>query len=429
MDKKIMPKKQSGCLPALKPSRIIDADTGEILDDVIIIAFLDVVLEQARLFSEENKDKILELLENPNNRVAAPVGTAWRGGLAYDYSKLSSSYKQRSRIGRIITHRVMTDWTSFFENPRKNKQEPIFKTRKATLGAADKQMLQVVYDIPQKKIVLTWACLTRNIILEFEIPDYFVAYKVIRMSFPTVHEKDGRVIFDFPFDEALTYLLCDPTRHMICAGYDLGRVKPYVLTIVNRFGKRIAVYEASTRLCELNRRREAKITKKKNLYAKRAVHVSLGVDDLAVIDRELDVLTGEISGLGDEIAVMTGHEIADYCKFHGVLCCFGEDLSRVNDWAGCSSRWVHGKQQEWIVRLCRRVGCAHMFVNAAGTSQLCAKCGGEVKHDSSRRLAICLETGCGFSEDRDRMASWVIAQRGLKTFCKYRAKVISDFMV
>ena len=96
------------------------------------------------------------------------------------------------------------------------------------------------------------------------MPGYFTAYDVTSLSLPTVHEKSGRTVFDFPFDEALRDRLRDPAASLICAGYDLGRVKPFVLTVVNRFGKRIAVYEASGRLCELNRRRERKSPRRRN---------------------------------------------------------------------------------------------------------------------------------------------------------------------
>ena len=154
--------------------------------------------------------------------------------------------------------------------------------------------------------------------------------------------------------------------------------------------------------------------------------MSLGLDDIETIQKKIDELADEIAGLGDEIAMMTGREIADLCEKHGALCCFGEDLSQANEWAGRSSRWVHGKQQEWIIRLCRRVGCAHMFVNASNTSQMCAKCGCKVKHDDEGRISTCEDDTCSFSEDRDRMASWVIAKRGLKGFSKYRKKVLSS---
>lgn len=148
------------------------------------------------------------------------------------------------------------------------------------------------------------------------------------------------------------------------------------------------------------------------------------LDDIETIQKEIDELADEIAGLGDEIAVMTGREIADLCEKHGALCCFGEDLSQANEWAGRSYRWVRGKQQEWIICLCRRVGCAHMFVNASNTSQMCAKCGCKVKHDDEGRISTCEDDTCSFSEDRDRMASWVIAKRGLKGFSKYRKKVL-----
>ena len=54
------------------------------------------------------------------------------------------------------------------------------------------------------------------------------------------------------------------------------------------------------------------------------------------------------------------------------------------------------------------------------------KCGCKVKHDDEGRISTCEDDTCSFSEDRGRMASWVIAKRGLKGFSKYRKKVLSS---
>ena len=346
--------------------------------------------------------------------------------MKHDYSRLPSDYKQRSRISRVVLHRVMTDWTSFYENPKEGKEEPTFTKMKAVLGAVDSQMASISYDMEEAEMALDWKYLDKHLKLVFNIPEFILRYEISNVCLPTVHcSEHGAVTFDFPFEETLDYR-CLHERKRIYAGYDLGRVKPFVLTIVNRFGDRIAVYEASADLCELNRKREENIRKRKDIAKKLKTYEEFGETPPETLVAEFDRLRDDISSSGDEIAKTTGHEIALLCEHHGVSCCFGEDLSSVDEWAGCSSRWIHGKQQEWIIRLTRRVGSVHMFVNAAGTSKTCVKCGSDVSCDSKTRISRCTSEECGFSEDRDRMASWVIAKRGIDRFIKYFSKVVEN---
>lgn len=221
-------------------------------------------------------------------------------------------------------------------------------------------------------------------------------------------------MFTFPIYENFSYRVdaVSKSRKVITAAYDLGRKKPYCLSIVNYRGGVIAEYEASSRLRDLNNKRERLIQEKKDIYKKIDAYEALGVylDKVSVLRQEIKFMTARIKVLGEQVAVMMGREIADFCVKHRVDVIACENLSWVNERIGRSSKWNHSKQQDAIEHACKRVGVKQVKRSAKDTSRTCCECGSrDVVVDSKKRIIACKSCGCVV--DRDRSSTRFQARR------------------
>lgn len=260
----------------------------------------------------------------------------------------------------------------------------------------------------------------------FSIPEYVIDYDIDKFCLPTVqYDPDtGKVSFFLPVQENLSYRINDKNCHqkVIVGGYDLGRVKPFVLTVMTDTGKVIARRQPSARLRDINDKRERILAEKKVLVGKIRAYDELGIrpDKYDVYVEEIECLGAKAKALGREVALLTGAEIAGLCEFHGVDVVAGETLNWVNDVHG-SSRWVHGMMQESIAHAVRRSHVKHFTVSARDTSRTCPKCSSKkVRYDSGSRVITCDD--CGYSGDRDDIGSENVTIRRAKVQLRQRVK-------
>ena len=240
-------------------------------------------------------------------------------------------------------------------------------------------------------------------------------------------DDNEKVLFDFSLTENLLYSVNDKSPHhkRIVAAYDLGRVKPFVLSIVTDTGKVIATRQSSARLRKLNDKRESILANKKSVYDKRDSYMRQHKypDKVEKLTEELDNLAAAAKRLGREIALQMGREIADLCFHHKVDVVAAEDLTWVGKKHG-SSRWVHGQCEDAICHAVRRVGTKHHVVNPANSSQECCKCHSKNTHLRDDRVLVCDD--CGFELDKDDSASIVLAVRRAKVEFRGRTKILNS---
>ena len=424
------PNSQNGCIPHQRPAYIIDAQTGEMLDEenvnrLYVLPFLEYVRDKTKETVDADKANIISIISN-ETKVKQPTGLAWKHNIRPDLSDIAKQgVLAQSRIEKIIQHRVVSELASYVNNPNPKKEEPTFDSLKANLGAADKQICSVEYDTDLGKVTLVWKCWTREIVFIFDVPDFALEYAIEKFSLPSIRfdEASGQVTYDIPFTENLDYSKNE--FHHCYGAYDSGRVIPYFLTFKNHKGAIIASYKASGMCRVLNSKRERILGDVKNINAKLCQYDALQLPDdypkRLVLKEEKRRLKAKAKALGEAMARLMGHEVAKRCAKQGAAVVAAEDLSWINDAHG-SSRWNHSVQQLWVAREVQRAGIAFMTVSAKNSSQICSGCGSKnVTHDSSKRLTTCED--CHLSLDRDESASRVLCDRATSNFRKYMAKV------
>lgn len=423
--------KQVSCIKGLTPYYVIDTETGETLSpnqyEPLIINLTKFVKQQTELLIKTRQQDIIKML-NDDDCPSQPVGAMQKYGINVDINSFPKDIMQKYRINRLIMHKTFTEYKSYYENQDPQKQEPTFNY-KINLGAVDTQMCQLSYDVEHQILTLQWKCWTRDITLFFVIPNYVTKYNILKFCLPTIqyNEETNIISYYFAVEECLDYRINhkETTKKRIIAGYDLGRVKPAVVTIMTDDGKVIAKRETSKRVQHLNTKRERILKEKKILINKINTYDALNCKPKKydTYKTEIERLAVKAKKLGRELAFLLGADIARICTEHNVDIVTGEDLTWVNDAHG-SSRWVHGVQQDCIAHAVRRVGVQHCTVSPKDTSKTCTKCGSKkTRMRSSSRVVECLD--CGHSEDRDFLASENIAARKALRVFRERLKEVN----
>lgn len=354
--------------------------------------------ETQRLFIENQTRLCTEINETP--RIGSANSFARQRNYRSNSQTLPAEIKAKSRINELILHKLVSETTSYVRNPNPRKQLPSFGS-KINLGAVDSQMATI--SINANIISLVWKCWDKEYLLEFTVPEYALKRNIIKWSLPTVEVQNGESVFIFTIRER-------PKSREIgkgSAGIDLGRIKPYVLAVINDKGNRVAHYETSGRLTQLNKKRERLLVEKKHILAKAKQYEALGLDP-TILWTELGFKRDKITLLGNVIAQQIGSEVTKKLVKHNVNTLNVEDLR----WAvgkKYGSRWTHSKQQTAITHALAREGIKTRKVNPKNTSQSCHKCGTAITHNSKKRTVWCVE--CKTSFDRDFKAAMNIANK------------------
>lgn len=400
----------------LQPYQVIDEETGEILDAGEWHANLLALMDYCQGKTVEVLDTyscLMNVLLTAGEKIGAPTGFAWKYSIRPNLTDYPNDCLAASRVEKIIQHNAVSLYSSYYynDNPKKN---PPSASKLINLGAADKQIASIT--IEEHVLKLHFNCWNRHYVMYFLLPLYIGKYDVQKFALPTIrwNDKDNAPLFTFPIYEAFEYSLDskDKTRKVITGAYDLGRLKPFVLSIVNHRGGVIAEYEASPRLKEVNAKRERLIQEKKDIYAKIDAYEALRIfpEKVAALRLEVGFKTAKIKALGNQVTLMMGREVADLCVKHNVDVVACENLSWVNGAIGRSSKWNHSAQQSAIEHALCRGGVLQVKRSAKNTSRTCCECGSRnVKVSASKRAVSCGD--CGSVMDRDRSSARYQARR------------------
>lgn len=426
----VRPATQDGSIPCQRPVSIIDAATGKNIpenkfNEEQLLPLLKFVRTETKQLVRTRYPDIERAIRNTKTK--QPVGIAWKAGIRPEMNlPENTSPIATSRIERLILHRTISEIMSYVNSTNPRKQAPTHEALKATLGAVDKQMATMTFSPETKQAFLRWKCWTKEVIISFDLPEFTHDYRISKFSLPTVRydEKRKCVVYDLPFTETLDY--SQNEYHHCYGGIDLGRKEPYVLTFKNSHDKIIATFHASSRVRQLNAKRERLIKNKKSVAARRFHLLGKGVvsedsERIRRLDDDLKGLARKIKGEGRALAALLGREVAERCAQVGASVVGVEDLRWVSK-EKASSRWNFRDQQDWVAREVHRVGVAYMEVNPKNSSKICSVCySNRTSCDSGSRLVSC--QNCRAVVDRDVGASRVLACRCMKRYVRYIGKV------
>ena len=391
----------TSALPALKPSNVKNLqDKNVSLQEVE--NKLNVLLNYVKNKTEEefntNKETILTACKQYTG--ISPAEFARQNGIQPNILDLPRKVKAQSRITRLINHKIISIASSYTLNPNPHKKEPSFDLS-VNLGAVDKQYATLAYDGEQ--IILTMKVWDEEYILFFDVPHYVQQRDIIKISLPTIrYTNKGEYRFNFSTQEKpQTY---SPTK--LKAGVDLGRVKPYVIAVINPKRQRVAHYEASGKLTQLNLKRERIIRERQQILTKAAHYKKLGLDNTQLLI-EATHKRNKTTNLGKTISQQTGSELVKKLAKHKIEVLHLEDLTWVTG-SKYGSRWTHSKQQDSITHAANRAGIRTRKVNPKNTSRTCHQCRASITYSPKTRKVRCGD--CQQDFDRDMNAALNIAK-------------------
>lgn len=390
-------------LSPLKPFRVIDVATGEIMSRHAIDDTLGLLVEYCReqtvLLYESNSHKVLtDVLEYRSNANAFGRTHGYVSG----YKSLPREVLAKSRINEIILFKLISETAAYVKNPNPRKQIHSFGFS-VNLGSVDKQMASLSYDREEQSLTLLFKCWDKELLLEFNIPPYILKYDIKKWSLPTIKKQGHDYVFVFSIQENI------PTRPIgkHKAGLDLGKIEPYILAITNEKGERVAHYSASPYLRRLSAKRERLLQEKKFLNQKIETYNQLGIAS-DVLLKHKTFISNKSTRLGKNIAQSMGSEITHKLDKHWTNTLNVENLSWISGTINSkisTSRWSHSLHQEKISHSLLRVGIRMKRVSPRNSSRSCHKCGSVLVHRA--RSVYCSE--CKTLLDRDFNAAMNIA--------------------
>ena len=243
--------------------------------------------------------------------------------------------------------------------------------------------------------------------INLRLPENTERFSDGKICRPTIRlNNKGQVVFDFAIEHEAQQR--DTNR---VVGVDLGKVKPFVATVIDLDTKYMsAPYHVNhkKRLSSLVKAEKKRRDLSAHLYKRADLCDKYNRTDHAdVLRTEARRVSAKATHIKHEISQCIANQIvsvADQNDAHVSL----ENLSWLDAQGG---RWPHAEIQGRIENTAKRYGLKVVKVNAKDTSRTCSRCGGKTSNNPKTRVGAC--TDCGFSLDRDVSASREIALRAV----------------
>ena len=239
----------------------------------------------------------------------------------------------------------------------------------------------------------------------FRLPDNKLRFSEGKVCRPIIRlNNKGQVIFDIAIEHKV-----DGRQTSKVVGVDLGKVEPFVATVIDPKDKyRSAPYHVNykKRLGSLVKAEKKRRDLSAHLYQRASLCEKYNRDQHAqVLRAEAKRVSAKATRIKHEISQCIASQvvkIADRSNAHAAV----ENLSWLDAQGG---RWPHAEIQSRIENMAKRYGLKTIKVSARDTSRTCSRCGGRTRNNTSTRVSTC--TTCGFSLDRDVSASREIGLR------------------
>ena len=241
--------------------------------------------------------------------------------------------------------------------------------------------------------------------LYLRLPENTERFETGKVCRPTIRlNNKSQIVFDIAVEHEV-----DEIQTKKVVGVDLGKVEPFVATVIDPTTKhRSAPYHTNYKrhLGSLVKKEQQRRDLSAYLH-KRADLCSIynRTDHANVLRTEAKRVSAKATRIKHEISQCIATqiaEIADQNDAHVSL----ENLSWLDSQGG---RWPYAEIQSRIESTAKRYGLKVIKVNAKGTSKTCSHCGGQVSHNTRTRVSSC--TSCGFELNRDVSASREISLR------------------
>ena len=243
--------------------------------------------------------------------------------------------------------------------------------------------------------------------LYLRLPDNESRFGDGKVCRPTIRlNNKGQVVLDIAIEHEAQQR---DTNKVV--GVDLGRVEPFVATVIYPETKhRSAPYHANykRRLGSLVKAEKRRRTLASHLYERAEVYsIHNRTERADMLRTEAKRVSAKATRIKHEINQCVASQIvsvADQSDAHVSL----ENLSWLDSLGG---RWPHAEIQYRIENTAKRYGLKVVKVSAKDTSRTCSRCGGRVSNNSRTRVSTC--SICGFLLDRDVSASREIGLRAV----------------
>ena len=253
--------------------------------------------------------------------------------------------------------------------------------------------------------------------LYFRLPDNESRFGGGKVCRPTIRlNNKGQVVFDVAIEHEV-----DTRQTKKIVGVDLGKVEPFVATVIDpRTKYRSASYHVNykRRLGSLVKAEKRRRTLAAHLHERaEACSIHNRAEHVDVLRTEAKRVSAKATRIKHEISRCIASQIvsvADKSDAHVSL----ENLSWLDSLGG---RWPHAEIQSRIENTAKRYGLKVFKVSARDTSKTCSRCGGRVSNNSKTRVGTC--TTCGFSLNRDVSASREIALRATSPSSRSRDRM------
>ena len=214
----------------------------------------------------------------------------------------------------------------------------------------------------------------------------------------------GQVVFDIAIEHEIK---THQTKRII--GVDLGKVEPFVATIIDPKTKhRSAPYHTNYKrwLGSLVKKEQKRRNLVSHLYEMADLCEGYNRTEHAQVLRvEAKRVTAKATRIKHEISQCIASQVVEIADQNDVYVSL-ENLSWLDAKGG---RWPHAEIQNRIENTARRYGLKVTKVYAKDTSRTCSRCGGKTSNNTVTRVSTC--NTCGFSLNRDVSASREIALR------------------
>ena len=243
--------------------------------------------------------------------------------------------------------------------------------------------------------------------LYFRLPDNESRFGDGKVCRPTIRlNNKGRVVFDITIENEVQQR--DTSK---VVGVDLGKVEPFVATLIDPKGKyRSAPYHVNykRRLGSLVKAEKKRRDLSAHLYQRASLCEKYNRDQHAQFLRtEAKRVSAKATRIKHEISQCIASQVVGIAEKNNAHVSL-ENLSWLDSQGG---RWPHAEIQHRIENTAKRYGLKVIKVSAKDTSRTCSRCGGKASNNSRTRVGSCI--ACGFELNRDVSASREIALRAI----------------
>ena len=255
--------------------------------------------------------------------------------------------------------------------------------------------------------------------IHLRLPDNTKRFSEGKVCRPTIRlNNKGQVVFDIAVEHEV-----DTRQTKKIIGVDLGKIEPFVATVVDpRTKYRSAPYHVNykKRLGSLVKAEKKRRDLSAHLYEQADLCERYNRTNHAdVLRTEAKRVRAKTTRIKHEISQYVASQvvkIADQNNTHIAV----ENLSWLDAQGG---RWPHAEIQHRIENMAKRYGLKTIKVTAKNTSKTCSRCGAKVSNNSKSRVGTC--SVCGFSLNRDVSASREIALRATSPSSRSRERMRS----